>query len=104
MDLTLIYKALDKDEIQAAILYSTDGRLAQYGLTIIPDDKHLLPPYYAAPVVRSAVLKKHPEIKQALKPLLGTLNETTMAKLNAKVDIQGKQPKAVARAYLRSVS
>jgi glycine betaine/choline ABC-type transport system substrate-binding protein len=82
--------------------FSTDGRIPAYHLLTLIDDKRLFPSYYAAPLVRRAVLQKHPEIASALNLLARKLNDQEMRKLNYKVDILGVSPKEVAQFFLQA--
>lgn len=102
MDPGLMYEALKNKKVDMIMAFSTDGRIPAYHLRLLRDDKHLFPPYYAAPLVRGAVLQAHPEIATALQPLANLLNENTMQQLNYEVDIEKKTPEAVAKNFLIS--
>ncbi len=101
MDHGLKYKAIAEGSIQAIDAYTTDGQLAKQDLVILEDDKHFFPPYFAAPLVRSETLKAHPEIKEVLNKLAGKLDDKKMAEMNAQVDVDKKQAKDVAEAWLK---
>lgn len=101
MNVGLRYIALDEKKIDITNAFSTDGLLVKYDLVFLEDDKQLYPPYYAAPIVRSDTLKKHPEIKEVLNRLTGRLDEQTMMALNAEVDVDKKNAKDVAREWLK---
>lgn len=47
-------------------------------------------------------MEDHTEIGEALNLLAGKLNDKEMAKLNAQVDLEKKDPKDVARAWLKA--
>jgi len=96
----LVYSAIDNKTVNVIEVFTTDARIQAYHLLPLLDNKHIYPPYYAAPVIREAVLKKHPEIRTALAPLAGLINEKTMRHLNAEVAIQHKTPKSVAHQFL----
>ncbi|HET6872477.1 MAG TPA: glycine betaine ABC transporter substrate-binding protein, partial [Sporolactobacillaceae bacterium] len=81
--------------------YSTDGRIPAFNLQVLQDDKHYFPPYYAAPVIRKSVLQKHPELKKVINSLAGKIDDAEMQKLNAEVDLEKKEPKDVAREFLK---
>ncbi|AJQ26451.1 glycine betaine ABC transporter substrate-binding protein [Pelosinus fermentans] len=102
MDPGLTYAAVRDKKVHVIDGFSTDGRIVAFNLKVLEDDKKFFPPYYAAPIIREDTLKKHPEIADALKLLAGKLNETEMAKLNAKVDLEKQDPKAVAKEWLQS--
>jgi osmoprotectant transport system substrate-binding protein len=88
--------------VNAAMAYGTDGALASLGLTALEDDKAAQVVYAPAPVVREAVLQRHPEIATVLDPVFATLTLETLQKLNAEVAVDGEDAGAVATAYLKS--
>lgn len=102
MDIGLSYDAVRTGKADVNDSFATDGRIAAFNLISLIDDKHFFPPYYAAPLVRDDTLKKHPEIADALNLLAGKLNDETMQKLNAQVDVDKKDPKAVASEWLKA--
>ena len=59
-------------------------------------------PYNLTPVVRKEVLDKNPKLADALNSVSAKLNDETMAKLNASVDVDKKTPEEVAEAFLKS--
>lgn len=101
MDPGLTYAAVRDGKVDVIDGFSTDGRIPAFNLKILKDDKRFFPPYYAAPVVREDVLKAHPEIADALNLLAGKLDDRQMAILNAKVDLEKKDAKDVAREWLK---
>jgi len=103
VDTSFFYEALDQGEGDLTTLFSTDGRLKEYGFVVLEDDKNFFPPYDAIYVVRGEVLEKYPSINEALEPLLGTIDEETMTELNYLVEVQMEDPEDVAREYLESV-
>ncbi len=102
MDPGLTYAAVRDRKVDVIDAFATDGRIAAFNLKVLKDDKNFFPPYYAAPIVRADVLQKHPEIADALKLLAGKLDDKEMAKLNAKVDLEKQDPKAVAKEWRQS--
>jgi len=97
----LVYEALRDGRVEVIDGYSTDGRIRAYGLRVLHDDRHALPPYYCAPVLRPALLRAHPELGPVLDQLSGQLADSAMTQLNYQVDFLHKDPKAVALAWLR---
>ncbi|MGI6091675.1 MAG: glycine betaine ABC transporter substrate-binding protein [Negativicutes bacterium] len=102
MDPGLTYAAVRDGKVDVIDAFATDGRIIAFNLRVLEDDKHFFPPYYAAPVVRADTLAKYPEIADALNSLAGKLNDKEMAALNAQVDLEKKDPKVVARAWLKA--
>lgn len=100
MDSSPRYIALMNNESDVVDAFSTDGLLKKFGLTVLEDDQHFFPPYYAVPIIRSDVLEKHPELKDLLAKLGDKLTEKVMIDLNYQVDEQKKDPDTVARTFL----
>jgi osmoprotectant transport system permease protein len=100
----VMYKAAYEKKLDVISGYSTDGRLKAYGLITLDDDKGIFPPYYAAPIVREDVLKKHPELESVLDQLSGYINDSVMTELNYRVDYLKQSPEKVARDFLMEQS
>ncbi|SKA31561.1 osmoprotectant transport system permease protein [Chitinophaga eiseniae] len=98
----IMYKAAYEKKLDVISGSSTDGRVKAFDLIVLKDDKHIFPPYYAAPVVRQAVLDKYPELAPALDQLSGTINDSIMTELNYRVDYLQQNPQQVARDFLVS--
>jgi osmoprotectant transport system substrate-binding protein len=103
MDLGLTYKALAARQIDFIAGNSTDGLIDALGLVVLEDNKHYFPPYDAVPLVRDAVVKSHPEVREALSQLGGKISEEQMRKMNYAVDGEHKDPKDVVRLFLETV-
>jgi glycine betaine/choline ABC-type transport system substrate-binding protein len=100
MDLGLTYRALADGQVDVIAGNSTDGQLEALHLVVLADDRHYFPPYQAAPVVRDAVLSRHPEVGRALAELAGKISDAEMRRLNAEADVQHRDISTVARDWL----
>lgn len=98
----IMYQATFEKKLDIISGYSTDGRLKAYKLVVLKDDRHVFPPYYAAPVIRQAVLQANPEIKKALNMLKGRITNTLMTEMNYRVDYLKQSPEKVAADFLKS--
>ncbi len=96
----LDYQAISQKQVDAIIVYTTDGRIPDSNLKVLEDDKHLFLPYDAAPIVKDSVLKSHPELKDALNKLAGKISDEEMQKLNALVDGKHEKAAKVAKDWL----
>ncbi len=96
----LMYAAVADGDVDVICAFSTDGRIAAFGLATLEDDRHYFPPYEAVPVVRTEFLRDHPEVGQALEDLAGRIDDEAMRRLNNKVDVEGLSPREVAEAFL----
>jgi osmoprotectant transport system permease protein len=101
LDANLMYDALKAGKADVIPAYTTDGRIPRYHLEILKDDKHFFPPYYAAPIVREETLRKFPKLRDIVNQLAGKITEKDMAEMNAKVDLDKKEPRDVAREFLK---
>ena len=102
MDPGLTYAAVRDKKVDVIDGFATDGRIPAFNLLVLKDDRQFFPPYFAAPVIREDTLKKHPEIATVLNRLAGKLTDKEMARLNAQVDLEKKDPKTVAKDWLQA--
>jgi len=102
MDTGLTYSALKDRQVDSAVVFATDGRIPAFNFVVLRDDKNYAPPYNMTPVVRKEILDKNPKIADALNALAAKLNNETMAKLNASVDVDKKTPEEVADQFLKA--
>jgi glycine betaine/choline ABC-type transport system substrate-binding protein len=101
LDPGIMYQAVASGQVDVISGFSTDGRIPALKLVPLVDDKHFFPPYFAAPVVRDSTLARAPGIAAVLNKLGGKISDNTMARLNRQVDLDKKDPAAVARAFLK---
>ncbi len=88
--------------VNAAMAYGTDGPVAALGLLVMEDPKGVQPVYAPAPLVREEVLKRYPAIATILSPIFKSLDRPTLQMLNARIQLEGQDPRKVASAYLHS--
>ena len=100
-DVDEMYAAIESGEADVITAYTTDGRLPDLDLVLLEDDAQVFPPYYAAPVVDGELLDFDPALRDVLNQLAGRIDEATMAELNRQVDVDGQEPEAVARGFLK---
>jgi len=101
MDAGITYQALDNKQVDAAMVYSTDGLLRKFNLQVLTDDKSFFPIYNPALCIQKDVLAKYPEIPTILAPLTEILTTNTITSLNYAVDVQEDSPEAVALRFLK---
>ena len=89
--------------INTAMVYGTDGGIVAADLVLLEDDKHDQPVYAPVPTVREAVLRGTiPQIADIVRPLMQSFTRDSLQALNARVQIDGESPEAVAGDYLRN--
>jgi osmoprotectant transport system substrate-binding protein len=86
--------------VNAAMAYGTDGALSVLGLVVLSDDRGAETVYAPAPVVRAAVLARHPEIAGWLDPVFRSLTLENLQQLNARIAVEGDDAASVATQYL----
>lgn len=101
MDTGLTYQALRDKQVDVALVFATDGRIAAFDFQVLRDDKDFFPPYALTPNVRKEVLDKNPKLAGLLNRLSAKLDDATMAHLNAMVDVDKKTVEEVAADFLR---
>ena len=98
----VMYKAAYENRLDVISGYSTDGRLKAFDLIILKDDRSIFPPYYAAPLVRTEIIRQYPELPGVLNMLAGKIDDSIMTNLNYRVDYLKQLPEKVARDFLIS--
>lgn len=100
MDLGLLYQALRQNQVDMAAGNSTDAQLTEPQFTVLADDKHAFPPYYACYIVRENLLRENPALGAALNELDNKISEATMRDLNRRVEVDHQPAQIVARDFL----
>jgi len=101
MDLGLLYRALQNNQVDIVAGSNTDGLIAALDLVVLEDDRHYFPPYDAVPIVRRATLERHPEIAAALNRLSGRITAEDMRHMNYAVDGEKKDAALVVKDLLQ---
>lgn len=100
MDSGLTYQALNEDQVDVALVFATDGRIAGFGFRVLEDDKGFFPAYSICPVVRTEVLEANPNLQEALEAMSSALDDDTMQMLNGRVDVEKESIEDVASSFL----
>jgi osmoprotectant transport system substrate-binding protein len=101
MDTGLVYQALKDSQVDVGLVFATDGRIPAFDFVVLKDDKGFFPSYALTPVVRKETLDKNPKLAEILNALSAKLDDATMAKLNASIDVDKKSVEEVAGAFLK---
>ncbi|MEY8537872.1 glycine betaine ABC transporter substrate-binding protein [Lactococcus muris] len=100
MQVGLLYDALNADNFDVIVGYSTDGRISSHGLVMLEDDRQFFPPYTCSPVVDKELYKKYPQLSSVLRKLEGKISTETMQELNYQSDGELIEPEIVAQRFL----
>ncbi|MFZ5823101.1 MAG: glycine betaine ABC transporter substrate-binding protein [Bacillota bacterium] len=100
MQTGLRYKAIESGDIQVMDAYATDGKLKEFDMKLLVDDKNFFPPYNGAMFIRMDTLEKNPGLLDLINKLGGRLTDEKMQELNYLVDVKGESVDKVARDFL----
>lgn len=93
--------ALEGDEVDVALLFTTSPAAEAGGLVLLTDDRGLQPAENVVPVVRTPVLERHGDrLRDAANAVSRLLTTTELVGLNRRVDMDGVTPREAARSWL----
>jgi osmoprotectant transport system substrate-binding protein len=90
--------ALKSDDVQIALMFSTDPSIEANGFIPLLDDKHLQDAENITPVIRTE--KLNDEVRRLLDGVSARLSSDTVTELVGNVVIDGQDVAAVATAFL----
>jgi osmoprotectant transport system permease protein len=96
----LAYEALDKGVIQVTDLYATDAKIRKLQLRRLNDDLAHFPQYHAVFVYRAELEQQTPPLVTSLESLEAAIDEESMTKMNARVELDGLSESRVAADFL----
>lgn len=99
MKLGLAYKAVKDGQTQLGFGFATNPKIEKFGLPVIEDDENHFIIYNPAPNVRKEVLDD--SMREILNQATSKLTTETMRTLNRRVSIDGEEPNAVAKSFLK---
>jgi len=97
------YDALDDGQVDAAAVFTTDGRLAEGDYVLLKDPRGLFASQRVAPVMSRQVLReKGPRLRKTLDKLNARLTTDVMREMNAEVELGDREAAEVAAQFLRT--
>ena len=87
MEHSLAYQAIENGSVDIVDAYSTDAKIDKLKLVILDDDRNFFPFYQAVLLARKGFVDRAPALWAHLKTLQSNINEESMRKLNAAVDL-----------------
>lgn len=94
--------ALEGDEIDVALLFTTSPQAGPRGFVLLADDRGLQPADNVVPVVRRQVVAHHGgAVRHTLDAVSRQLTTDELTRLNGAVDIHGGRVEVVARNWLK---
>ena len=95
------YADLDSGKVDVALVFTTDSQLAGGDYTVLKDPKGVFATNHVAPVISQRALKLHgPQVAATLNAVSALLTTPVMRALNAKVSIDKRTPRDVAKEFL----
>jgi osmoprotectant transport system substrate-binding protein len=98
------YRALDRKQIDAADVFSTDGQLASGSYKVLEDTERLFGFQHVALVIDEDKLSKlgGRSFMRIIDDLNGRLTTSVMIQMNRDVEVDGQDPAVVAERFLRT--
>ena len=103
MDLGLLYKALEGNQVTMIAANATDGLLSKLDLQVLADDRHAFPPYQVSIAASEDRLRETPGLREALQELSGKFTNAIMRQLNYHVDGEHRPVTQVAAEFLKEM-
>lgn len=94
-----VAEALDAGEIDVALLFSTDSRIAVNEWVLLEDDQQMLAADNVVPVV-TAELSEVEGLADLLDAVSATLTTENLTEMNRRFDVDAEDADAIARAHL----
>jgi len=99
----LTLQALEAGDIGVALLFTTDPAIPARHLVVLADSRGLQPAENITPLVRRAAVARHGRgLMAVLNTVSARLGTASLRALNARVQIQGQNPRQVAEDWLRA--
>jgi osmoprotectant transport system substrate-binding protein len=98
------YRALDRKQIDAANVFTTDGRLASGSYKVLEDTEHVFGFQHVALVIDEKKLQElgGSKFMRIINDLNGRLTTSDMIDMNRAVELDGQDPAIVAQRFLRT--
>jgi osmoprotectant transport system substrate-binding protein len=98
----LRHEVLSKGQADVSIVFTTDPQIQREEFVLLEDDKGIFPPYNSTLVARNEVVEQAgPDLETVVRQVNEGLTDEVMQELNARVDLDKKEPKQVATEYLQ---
>lgn len=100
LDHGLAYDAVASGSIDVTDVYTTDAKIARYGLVVLEDDRRFFPAYEAVLLYRIDARARFPALGRVLDRLRGSIDAPTMQRLNGRAELDGVPFPRVAAEHL----
>jgi osmoprotectant transport system substrate-binding protein len=95
------HEVLTSGKADVSIVFTTDPQIQRESEVLLEDDRSMFGPQNSTLVMRKETADRAgPDLPRVLDQIQERLTDENMQELNARVDLDGQQPAAVAKAYL----
>jgi osmoprotectant transport system substrate-binding protein len=95
------HEVLTSGKADISIVFTTDPQIQRESEVLLEDDRSMFGPQNSTLVMRKETAESAgPDLPHTLEQIQRRLTDENMQELNARVDLDGQQPDAVAKAYL----
>ncbi|MEA1903336.1 MAG: ABC transporter substrate-binding protein [Actinomycetota bacterium] len=96
--------ALEGGEVDVALLFSSQGIIAEKGWIVLEDDKGLQPAENLVPAIRQAVVDAYGrEMTQIIEAVSVLLSQEDLTEMNKRADLDQEDPAAIAKEWLDGI-
>ncbi|HWK25778.1 MAG TPA: glycine betaine ABC transporter substrate-binding protein [Solirubrobacter sp.] len=96
------HEVLTSGRADVSIVFTTDPQITRNKEVLLSDDKGMFPPYNPTLVMKTATAEKAgPDLAKTIDMIQKPLTDDAMQELDARVDLDKKEPAEVAKEYLQ---
>jgi osmoprotectant transport system substrate-binding protein len=101
VDIAQRHEVLTSGRADVSIVFTTDPQIQREHEVLLEDDKGMFPPYNSTLVMKQKTFDEAgPDLQKTVELLQDQLTDENMQELNARVDLDKKDPAEVAKEYL----
>ena len=101
VDIARRHEVLTSGRADVSIVFTTDPQINREKEVLLEDDKGMFPPYNSTLVMKQETFDEAgPDLQKTVELLQDQLTDENMQELNARVDLDKKDPAVVAKEYL----
>jgi osmoprotectant transport system substrate-binding protein len=102
VDISQRHEVLTDGRADVSIVFTTDPQIRREGEVLLEDDKHMFPPYNSTLLLTKETAERAgPGLADTIERINQPLTDEAMRELNARVDLDKKEPGEVATEFLR---
>jgi glycine betaine/choline ABC-type transport system substrate-binding protein len=96
------HEVLTSGRADVSIVFTTDPQITRNKEVLLEDDKGMFPPYNPTLLMKTGTADKAgPDLAKTIDMIQKPLTDDAMQELDARVDLDKKEPAEVAKEYLQ---